>query len=171
MKKQRILKCIALCLASLCLSSCIWRFQDDGPEVDYFYSNYEPQIVNRSEIDSSIELLENQEMVESSKIYVIGNYIFINDKHKGFHIFDNEDPENPIKKNFLNFPGSTDIAIRNNILYVNQATDLVALNFDFDAFTFSVENRVEDVFPELIAPDGYYSSVNSDQIVVNWIEK
>jgi len=173
MKQLKLLKVFALLIVAITFSSCFgWGFEDDGlPPDEYYYSDYEPQILNRSEIDDSIQILENQSMVQSSKIYVIGDYIFINDKYRGFHIFDNSDPSNPIKKKFLNFPGATDIAIRDNTLFVNQATDLVALSFDFDAFTFTIKKRVENVFPELYSPDGYYEYVNSDEIIVNWIEK
>ena len=166
------MKPISLFILLISFTSCIYR--GSTSEIPYNYEPaYEAVIIDRVSLDSSIELLDSQTIIESSKIYIIGDYIFINDSRKGFHIFDNTDASNPIKKKFLKFPGATDIAIRDNILYVNQATDLVTLSFNFDNFSIVVEDRIENVFPELEAPDGFYlnSNIDSDSVIVDWIEK
>jgi len=158
----------------LCISfyKCVLPFDDGNPGGDSVDSIYEPVTIDRNDIDASIAFLENIEMTESSKIYIFNDYIFINDKRKGFHIFDNSDASNPVKKTFLNIPGATDIAIRNNIFFINQATDLVSLTIDVNTSSLVINKRVENVFPEILSPDGYLSNENnSDSVVVNWIEK
>jgi|TARA_B110000240_G_scaffold198331_1_gene258401 hypothetical protein len=126
--------------------------------------------LSTAEFENSIEIQDKKEVTEASKIYIINNFIFINDKRTGFHIFDNSDTSNPIKKKFLKAPGATDIAIRNNVLYINQATDLVVLTFDFNTLTTVVSKRLKNVFPELQSPDGEWF-YEEGKVVVNWTQK
>ena len=76
----------------------------------------------------------------------------------------------PIPQNsLLNAPGATDLAIRNNVAYLNQATDLVALTFNFSNNSVEVTKRVANAFPELISPDGWYAyDVPENSVVVGW---
>lgn len=152
----------------LLLSSC-WDTWDTEP-INYD-SRYKAVTMTRQELENSVKLLDSQPMTESSKIYIIGDYIFINDKRKGFHIFDNTDPKNPVKKKFLNAPGATDISIRNNILYINQATDLVVLSIDFNNFSVTQHKRLKDVFPIFYSPDGLLFRPEEGEVIVNFKEK
>lgn len=159
-----------LILILCCLSFFNCFFNQENTSVDPFFSSYDPVLLAIAEFENSIVLQDNQPVTAASKIYIIDNFIFINDKRTGFHIFDNSDPTNPIKKKFLKAPGATDIAIRNNVLYINQATDLVVLTFDFNALTAVVNKRVKNVFPELLSPNGEWFN-EQGKVVVNWIEK
>ncbi|SOU85692.1 hypothetical protein [Tenacibaculum dicentrarchi] len=136
-----------------------------------FKSSYEPVIIKRADLNASIAFQDTEVMSESSKIYIFNDYIFINDKRKGFHIFDNSDPKNPVKKKFLKMPGATDVAIRDNVFFINQATDLVSLSIDLNTFNFKINKRLENVFPKLESPDGFYGNVKNEEIIVNWIKK
>ena len=150
--------------------NCFFNNETENISVDPVFSRYDPIVLSTTEFESSIEIQDAKAVTEASKIYIINNFIFINDKRTGFHIFDNSDPSNPIKKKFLKAPGATDIAIRNNVLYINQATDLVVLTFSFNTLTAVVSKRVKSVFPELRSPDGE-SFYEEDKVVVNWIQK
>ena len=153
-----------------CFSFFSCFFNREEILTDPIPSRYDAVVLTTTEFENSIAVQNQKAVTEASKIYIINNYIFINDKRTGFHIFDNSNPSNPIKKKFLKAPGATDIAIRNNILYINQATDLVVLNFNFNNLTAVVSKRVKNVFPELLAPNGEAFSENG-KVVVNWIEK
>ena len=163
-----------ICLLILCLSlsSCFlnWEGEENNTEQPDSFSRYEPTVLSTIDFERSISVQDQKEITEASKIYITNNLIFINDKRTGFHIFDNSDTANPIKKKFLNAPGATDIAIRGNTLYINQATDLVVLTFDFNTLNAVLSKRVRNVFPELQSPDGerYYED---GKVVVNWIQK
>lgn len=142
---------------------------DDNDEVFYDYSQYEPIYLTRGDLDNSIALLEPQVIANSGKIYVKDNLLFVAEKRKGFHVFDNTNPANPIKIRFLAVPGSTDLAVRNNILYLNQATDLVTARFNLEQNSLAVTKRVENTFPILYSPDGYYPfDAPESSIVVDW---
>lgn len=162
------MKIIMILLFCFSFSSCI--FYGDG-KYEYPTSNYKPIVIQKTALDSSIAFQDNIAITESSKIYIFNDYIFINDKRKGFHIFDNSDSSNPIKKKFLNIPGATDISIRNNVFFINQATDLVSLTINLNTFDLTINKRLKNVFPQLESPDGFYGNIKNEEIIVNWIKK
>ncbi len=163
MKKYIVILSCFLC------SSCFYFITEEEPEE--FISYYDPVILSRSELENSIAIENEKNIVESSKVYIFEDYIFINDKREGFHVFDNSDPENPVKKWFLKAPGATDIAIRNDVIFINQATDLVVLTLDLNDFTLTLNKRLRSVFPELISPEGMHHFTEENMVVVNWIKK
>ncbi|APZ45914.1 hypothetical protein BW723_06215 [Polaribacter reichenbachii] len=164
------MKKLVLIILCFSLTSCNFGNWGDNTTTDPVWSRYNPITLTTAEFENSIEIQEGKVMIESSKIYIIGDYIFINDKRSGFHIFDNTDNSNPVKKKFLKAPGATDIAIRNNTLYINQATDLVVLNLDYTNFDIEIKKRLKNVFPELRSPDGEYF-FEENKVVIKWVEK
>ncbi|WP_298514134.1 hypothetical protein [uncultured Kordia sp.] len=152
----------------LCLSLISCWYSDDGGDT-IANSLYEPTILLRTELESSITLQEARAIEKTGKIYVIGNYLFVNEPHVGFHIINNSDPSNPVAEKFLTTPGVTDIIFKGDSFYINQAVDLVALKFN-DAMTSVTETkRIKNTFPVMESPDGYYHQTTSDdEIVVNW---
>lgn len=160
---------LALYACLISLSSCLPYHGGDRIENGAEYSAYEPIYKARADLDASIQLKPLKDIVNSGKIYVKGDLLFVGDKGEGFHVFDNSDAQNPKKIKFIQVPGCTDIAIRNNIMYVNQATDLVTLQFDFDEEKLKITKRIENAFPELRSPDGYYIyNVPKDSVIIKW---
>ncbi len=150
--------------------SCCFNCQDDDG-IDN-QSAYEPIYASRSDLDNSIQLNTAQSIVNSGKIYVIDNLLFVNEEREGFHIFDNSNPQAPKKLKFLKVIGSTDLAIRNDILYINQSTDLIALKYNRDNQTIALTKRIENTFPDLRSPDGYLDyKTPENSIVINWKPK
>ena len=152
----------------LCLSlvSCI--FGDDDTVINEDFSNYDAVILSRTEFESSIELQDARPIAETGKIYVINGYLFVNEQNVGFHIINNQDPSNPIVERFLTTPGATDIIFKDESFYINQAVDLVALKFNQSLTTVTETKRVENIFPVLFSPEGYFPNLGADEIVVNW---
>jgi hypothetical protein len=109
------------------------------------------------------------------KIYYKEPYIFVNERFKGIHVFDNSDPSQPMPIVFIQIYGSEDIAINGNILYADNYTDLVAIDIS-DLNNVQVVNRVEGLytrsskaFPE--GYSGYFECVEEDRgFVVGWEE-
>lgn len=161
---------IIFSILTVLTSACIPLFGEPlEPSNTSVSTSYTPVIVKRSELKNSIRLNEVIPSNKLGKIYILGDVIFLNETNKGFHILDNNNPKQPIKKKFLSAMGATDVAVRNNTLYVNQATDLVVLNYNVNSNKLEVIKRLENVFPQKISPDGfYYSNLKNDEVIVDW---
>lgn len=143
--------------------SCVQSCEQELPE-----TNYQAVVLEREAFESSVQLIPQQAMTKSGKIYIKENLMIVNDVNKGFHIYNYSDPENPIKIAFLKVPGATDVAIRNSNLYINQAVDLITLSYDLTSNSVTFLNRVRNAFPQKMTPDGFTINVAENQIIVDW---
>lgn len=141
--KTNLLKLLTFCLLSISLSSC--EGWENVPDFDVDeVEGYRP--IYASESEREIKTLSPREIQDPGKIYVINDYLLLVDRLKGIHVFDNEDPENPQNIGFIQVTGSNDVAVRNNILYADQASDLLAIDIS-NPENVKVASRVKDVFP------------------------
>lgn len=166
-------KILMVCLLFGSLHSCCWdgncNEQDDVLVIEQEQSAYEPIFLDRETFEQSVQLQPPKPIVNSGKIYVLNNLLFVNEKNEGFHVFQNEDPSNPTPINFIEVPGATDIAIRNGVYFVNQAVDLIAIAYNTRASELTISKRIEDVFPVMLSPDGFYPfDIPQGSIVVGW---
>src|SRR5665648_429813 len=105
-----------------------------------------PVYLNYEDLRSAVKMTAAREMNNPGKIYFKDEYIFINEKMTGVHVFDVSDPNNPVNKGFIEIPGNIDIAIKDNILYADSYIDLVSI--DVSSFSSIKEvGRVEKIFP------------------------
>lgn len=158
----------SLLLVAATLQSCIYTVDDDPPlEIT---TNYEPVYIDRPDFEASISVAEATTIDTAGKIYVFDNLLFINEKNKGFHVFSNTDPENPEPLHFIKAPGTTDVSIRNQVYYVNQAVDLVAFRYQTNG-ELTVLKRIPNVFPPLLSPDGFQDNTPENKVVIAWTPK
>lgn len=142
---------------------------DDMPTNATVRSNYTPVIVNRSELESSTAFENPREIINSGKIYVKGQFLFVNEKNEGFHIFNNNDPVNPLKIGFIKVLGSSDLAIKDDIIYVNNAVDLIAIQPNYINSSVEITKRIPNTFPQMNSPDGFeYYNLQENEIIVQW---
>ena len=80
------------------------------------------------ELRSSVYNDNDQQLERPGKIFLYNSLILINDFEKGIHVYDNSNPSSPSHVAFINIPGNVDIAVRDNILYVDSYVDLVAID-------------------------------------------
>lgn len=165
MKKQ-----LFLLISLISLQSCI-HWEDD----DVVYeSNYNPIVQTREVFENSIELQSARPVSNAGKIYVKDQFLFINEKEEGFHIYNNQDPENPEAVSFLKVPGATDLAIRGNTIFVHHYVDLLSIELNLITNEILTMTRTPDVFPQLNSPDGFeaaYFDVSADKIIVGYEPK
>ncbi|OAB28921.1 hypothetical protein SAMN05444395_102351 [Flavobacterium fryxellicola] len=157
-------KIVLLLLVSFSFSSC-WPTTDNR---DFINENYKPIIVERSVLENSIAFQSSQPVIKSGKIYIKDDLMFVNDVNKGFHVYDYADPKNPIRMHFIKAPGATDLAIRDNTMYINQAVDLVTATYNPATKKFLVTNRNRNVFPQKQAPNGLYGYTKENEIIIDW---
>jgi hypothetical protein len=165
------LRLIFASLPLLLLLGCYgYGSSDDVVLTDLPPKHYEPVVMGREQFEAAVHMMPAQEITKAGKIYIKDNFLFINDVNKGFHVFNYSDPANPVPLGFLNIPGATDLAIRENVIFINQATDLVTILFDDGANTITVTNRNRDVFPAIQSPTGTLGQVAENEVIIGWEE-
>jgi len=163
MKKIIICFCLSL---SLLLQSCIWRTNDDDIRINP--DNYKPVTMDRPAFENAVQGGTFQTIANPGKIYIKDELMFISDVNKGFGVYNYSDPANPLPIGYIKIPGATDIAVRNNNIYINQAVDLVALQYHPASNTLTVISRNRNVFPQKLSPRGSVATILPNQIVIDW---
>lgn len=137
-------------------------------------SGYTPVFMLRNELERSVKLEASRAIVNPGKIYLKDHLIFINEKYLGIHVIDNTNPEDPDNVGFIHIDGCIDMAMKDNVLYADNAVDLVSIEINPQMTGIQVTSRIKNVFPELIAPDGRSLSPRQNQarpqnsILVRW---
>jgi hypothetical protein len=148
-----------------------------GPEENTVeMTAYTPILMKRADLAQSIKVLPAREIKEAGKIYIYQNLLYINDKFRGIHVFDNSDPTNPTAIGFISIPGNLDVAIKNGMMYADNSVDLVA--FTYDGQNVVLADRKQNVFPEIVPPDfgaipSEYLPENRPEntVIIRWEEK
>lgn len=156
-------------LATL-VTSCIYSGNDDDIPFEPHQSAYEPIKMPRNEFENTTQFLPPRAIVNSGKIYVKDHLLFINEVHEGFHVFDNSNPETPENIGFLKVLASTDLAIKNNIIYSNNGPDLIAIVSSTEHMTVEITKRVVNTFPDSMSffPDGFYFPTEAGEIIIGY---
>ena len=157
-------KFLALLCFPLFLTACL---EDDCNET-VTYTAYHPVILSASEWRSDeFSFAPAGQVCDPSGFYVYGNVLFVLDRSKGLHIIDNTDNAAPRPLTFLNIPGGEGLAVRNNVLYVNQYVDLLAFDLS-DPTEPQFLSRTENVFD----PYSNFASgiMGSGDITVDYVE-
>jgi hypothetical protein len=130
---------------------------------------YRPVYASASESD--IVFVEARQLENPGKIYVVSKYLLINEKFKGIHVFDNSDPTNPVPLGFLKMLGNSEFAVKNNVLYADHLSNLVALDIS-DWNNLQELSRTEHQFWSQKIPPGsdkYFECIDlAKGIVIGW---
>ena len=105
------LQAFCIFFLALCISAC-----DDKVEYTRTYTVYEPQYLSPAEIRSSFQVGTAAVLQEPGKIYMYGDYLFINEPGKGIHVINNANKQQPQPINFINLPGNYDFAAKDGKL-------------------------------------------------------
>lgn len=149
---------LSVSLFSSCLKDSITRT----------YSVYEPIYISKAVAVNNIKANAPTPVEKPGKIYVLGNYIFLNEVDKGVHVIDNSDPAQPLNKYFIPIPGNIDIAVKGGILYADMFTDLIAVDISNPA-NIQVKKVIEHVFPARVYNNGFVG--DSNRIITGWVKK
>lgn len=159
-----------LTLLSTLFLFCFGTWSCDD-EIRHEYTINEPVYMSKEEFKNAVKTESAQELMVVGKIYFYQDYILVNEKYKGIHIIDNSDPSNPQNTNFITIPGNIDMAVKDDILYADSYTDLIAIDIS-TINNIQIEKRFEDIFPWVLPPtDNKYGLGNIDPekgVVVGW---
>ncbi len=146
-----------LLIASVLITGC----EQDRCTRTEEYVGYEPVYKRIDELRIPASYTAAKSLTAPGKIFYYKGYLLINERNDGVHVIDNKDPENPINLGFIEIPGNLDMAVHDDILYVDSYLDLVAI--DMTNPTAPVEvSRVEDVF------QNFYSHTDQDGYLVEY---
>jgi len=132
------------------------------------YSVFEPIYKSKAEVQAEIKSSTAVSISNPGKIYMYGNYIFLNEVNKGVHIIDNSNPASPVIKSFINIPGNVDIAVKGPTLYADLFTDLVVVDIT-DPLNATLKKVVPKIFPERVYAPGFVQ--DSTKMIVGWTER
>ncbi len=159
--QQKYLLILGAMVFALLFQGCV----KDTCTRTYSYTWFEPLYKTTAEVRQSIKTDPAAVIKTPGKLFIKGNYIFLNEINKGVHIIDNSIPSAPVNKGFINIPGNIDIAVKGNILYADLYTDLITIDIS-DPMNAITKNIVDNVFPARYY-DGF--TTNSSKIVYDWI--
>jgi len=146
MKTKQNIFLLALIGFSAIFSSC----KDTYTETRTYIANV-PVYMSYDELRTSVAVTAPSAIETMGIIYIKDQYLFVNEKFEGIHIFDNSDPANPVNLSFIKIPGNVDLTIKGNYLYADNYIDLVV--FDITNISNATETyRLENIFPYTI-PD------------------
>ena len=137
-------------------------------KLTHTYSILVPVYKDKNEVYGNIRSNTPTEIQSPGKIFIYGNYIFLNEINKGVHIIDNADPSKPVAKAFIDIPGNLDIAVKGNTLYADLYTDLVVVDIS-DAQHAKFIKYIPNVFPERNYSNGFIA--DNTRIIVDWLKK
>lgn len=159
MLRHTFYKLLPIATAFFLLTSC---FKDSGTKT---YKIYTPIFQTTQQVRASVKNDAPKPINSVGKMVLIGNYIYLNEPQKGIHIIDNTNPTNPINKAFINIPGNENLAIKDNILFADCFTDLMAIDVS-NPNNIVTKNFINNLFPERSNINGF--SVDSGKVIVDW---
>lgn len=135
-------------MKKLCLYATILLFSSCRSKVIDLPSKsmgYKPIYVSYESL-RKIELQPARKLKNPGKIYTKDKILYINEVGEGIHVFDNADKSKPKAISFISIPVNQDISIINNVLYADNADELVAIDIS-NPLEIKVLKRIEKAFP------------------------
>lgn len=161
-KNKRLLQLATVIMVCVIQTACI---KDD---CTHTYTYYEPVYRTRDEVRANIKSNAPQEVKNPGKLYIKGQYIFLNEIDKGIHIIDNSNPAQPQNLAFITIPGNMDIAVKGNTLYADLYQDLVTIDIT-NPLQVATKKIIDDAFPHRRYSNGFAADTN--KIIIDWVAK
>jgi len=149
-----------------CLSGC-----KDSYIEEHTYTANVPVYLSWSELRKPALPQSPEAIGEQGKIYLKDNYLFINEKYKGIHVFDNSNPSSPEDIGFIKIPGNVDMAIKGNLLYADSYVDLVVFdisNIHNPHEIYRLKNIFPYTIPETTEPYPISQIDTAKGVIVGW---
>lgn len=129
------------------------------------YSYFVPVYKTTEEVRANIKSNTPRDIERAGKIYIRGNYIFLNEIDRGIHIIDNAIPSDPKNVAFIDIPGNMDMAVKGNTLYADAYTDLITIDIT-NPLQVKTTKIVESAFPFRQYYESFYP--DNSKVIVDW---
>jgi hypothetical protein len=157
-------------LLAVLLSAC--NFNEVQEDMSEPTEGYTPLYASREAAD--IRLLAPQTVKNPGKIYVYQNYLLVNERNRGIHVFDNSDKANPVPLAFAEIVGNSDMAIKNDVLFADHMGNLAALKIidQFNNLEQTGSLPINEWLLGVPPPQGaYFECIDqANGVVVDWKE-
>lgn len=151
----------------LAMSSC----KKDKCVETMTYTTYVPVYLNYTAMRNGVKTGPAQPLKNPGKIYLNGNYIFVNEVNQGIHVIDNTNPASPQNVAFISIPGNVDLAASGNTLYADNYIDLLAFNIS-DINNITLAKRIESALPYNYGTNGGSYNIDTTQgVISSWQSK
>ncbi len=157
---------LTFAILALVLAACA---DPNGPSKTVRIKMQQPVYMSYEALRSAVRVDPPHQVVKPGKIYVYGNYLLISEIGEGIHIVDNSTNTNPRYVAFVVVPGSGDMAVKDNIMYVDSYVDLVAIDIS-NPEQARVVHRIEGIFPQALNATEFYYSDPDSGVVTGWRE-
>ncbi len=152
----------SILFCSLFFSSCL------KDKCTRTYTLFQPVYKTTEEVRANIKSTSARSLDHPGKLFIRGNYIFLNDMDKGIHIIDNSNPSAPKSVSFIEIPGNIDLAVKGNTLYADAYTDMVTLDIT-DPLKVVIKKFTDNAFPYRRYSNGFVA--DTSKVIVDWIRK
>lgn len=153
---------LLLLAVPLLFTSCV---KDDCTRT---YTFYTPVYKTAAEVRANIKSNAARAVERPGKLFIRGNYIFLNEIDRGIHIIDNANPASPKNVAFIDIPGNLDVAVKGNTLYADAYIDMVTLDIT-NPLNVVVKKFTDNAFPFRRYGNGFVA--DSGKVIVDWIRK
>ncbi|MCF8243836.1 MAG: hypothetical protein K9J37_02030 [Saprospiraceae bacterium] len=148
---------VLLSMTALTFQSCF----KDKCERTITYTRIDPVYKSLEEVHSGTAVREApRELKTPGQINYYNNRMFIVESGEGVHVIDNSNPAYPVNTDFIKVPGISDLAIKDDYLFVNSYVDLLVINLN----SYVVDGRAENVLQPL------WMDIANNQIIVEYKE-
>ena len=130
----------AICLLVFFLQGCL------KDKATHTYTILRPIYQTKEVVRANIKSNGSKTIESPGKIFIYGNYVFLNEVDRGVHIIDNTNPSSPQNVAFIDLPGNMDLAVKGNMLYADLFSDLVAIDIS-NPRAVVLKKIVAHVFP------------------------
>ncbi|WP_299337190.1 hypothetical protein [uncultured Psychroserpens sp.] len=151
----------------------LWSCNSDDKQYETFNIAI-PETMSKVEWRTAVEVQAPKPILDVGKIYAYQDLIFINERFKGVHIFDNSDPLSPQAVSFINIPGNEDISVKDDYLFADSAIDLLVFDIS-NVNTITEVERLQEVFtvydyqiPNDAAGADFSNFDRETQVIVGW---
>jgi hypothetical protein len=155
-------KITSLLIAMFFLAGCV---KDNCTQT---YTYFMPVYKTGDEVRANIKSNQPREIKRPGKVFIKGDYIFLNETDKGIHIINNSNPAGPKNVAFIDIPGNMDLAVKGNNLYADLYTDLLTLDIT-NPLQVSVKSIIDNAFPHRMYGGGF--TADKARVIVDWVQR
>jgi len=169
MKNKRVIfKSLAIALGVFSIGAMAFQFAPNAP------TQYEPILMLRSDMEAAVKLSEPRPIESPGKIWLYNDLILLIEQYKGIHIIDNSNPAASKTIGFIQVDGCTDIAMKGDIVYANNAVDMIGIKANGNYSSIEVVSRNRNSLPIISSPDPwgdwyFYEKLPANTIIVRWV--